>query len=560
MPPYTTPGVYIEEISTLPPSVAEVSTAIPAFIGYTEKRPPTTNGPSAVRVKTLLEFESVFGGPKPSTFTVTVDADSNLASEVARVAPAADFLLYYLLSLYFKNGGGPCFIISVGDYASYSADGAESAFTAGLTALEKEDEPTLIVLADAANLLLAADYYDLCQDALVQCEKLKDRFAILDVLNEDNSVDTFRNEIGNDNLMYGAAYYPYLNTSLNYRYNEDGVTIQGPAAPSATQNWAGEFDAPDGISVTYTGAAGAPPTVSVASALAPGETGVSFAVDDAARTLTIHGVQDETAEAVATAWEAAAIPGGFDIATIGAGDGALSAAVSVELALEAGAGGAAAVTLASIKSGRTELYSKIKRAMMDQRVVLPPSAAVAGVYARVDRQRGVWKAPANVSLLGVDKPVLKITEEDQGSLNVHPEGGKSINAIREFTGKGTLVWGARTLAGNDNEWRYVSVRRLFNLIEESTKKASAFAVFEPNDATTWLKVKGMIESYLYSLWERGALAGPSPETAYYVNVGLNKTMTTQDILEGRMIVEIGVAAVRPAEFIIIRFMHKLQEA
>jgi phage tail sheath protein FI len=123
-----------------------------------------------------------------------------------------------------------------------------------------------------------------------------------------------------------------------------------------------------------------------------------------------------------------------------------------------------------------------------------------------------------------------------------------------------LVWGARTLAGNDNEWRYISVRRLFNLIEESTKKATAFAVFEGNDATTWLKVKAMIDSYLYGLWQQGALAGSSAEAAYYVNIGLGKTMTSQDVLEGRLIVEIGIAAVRPAEFIVIKFMHKLQEA
>ena len=98
------------------------------------------------------------------------------------------------------------------------------------------------------------------------------------------------------------------------------------------------------------------------------------------------------------------------------------------------------------------------------------------------------------------------------------------------------------------------------MIEESAKKSSAFAVFEPNDATTWLKVKGMLESFLYNLWERGALQGSTPEAAYYVNVGLGKTMTTQDVLEGRMIVEIGIAAVRPAEFIILRFTHKLPEA
>jgi phage tail sheath protein FI len=123
-----------------------------------------------------------------------------------------------------------------------------------------------------------------------------------------------------------------------------------------------------------------------------------------------------------------------------------------------------------------------------------------------------------------------------------------------------MVWGARTLAGNDNEWRYVNVRRLFIMIEESAKKSSSFAVFEANDASTWLKVKGMLEGYLHGLWEQGALQGPTPEAAFYASVGLGKTMTAQDVLEGRMIVEIGIAAVRPAEFIVLRFSHKLPEA
>jgi phage tail sheath protein FI len=215
--------------------------------------------------------------------------------------------------------------------------------------------------------------------------------------------------------------------------------------------------------------------------------------------------------------------------------------------------------MASLKTTNTGLYNLVKTALGDQRVVLPPSAAIAGVYASVDRDRGVWKAPANVSLAAVIGPVAKVNNDVQEGLNVDPEAGKSINAIRAFSGKGTLVWGARTLAGNDNEWRFISVRRLFNMIEESSRKATGFAVFEPNDLTTWLKVKGTIESFLYSLWERGALAGATPDKAYFVHVGLGKTMTTQDVLEGRMIVEIGVAAVRPAEFIVLRFTHKLQE-
>ena len=133
-----------------------------------------------------------------------------------------------------------------------------------------------------------------------------------------------------------------------------------------------------------------------------------------------------------------------------------------------------------------------------------------------------------------------------------------MNAIRAFTGKGTLVWGARTLAGNSNEDRYVPVRRFLIFAEESIKKATAAFVFETNDANTWVKVRSMIESFLTRQWRDGALAGAKPEDAFYVSVGLNKTMSAQDILDGYMIVEIGLAIVRPAEFIVLRFAQKMQ--
>ena len=190
---------------------------------------------------------------------------------------------------------------------------------------------------------------------------------------------------------------------------------------------------------------------------------------------------------------------------------------------------------------------------------LPAGAAMAGVYARVDSARGVWKAPANESLIDVKAPVVKLDNDDQASLNVH-SSGKSVNAIRKFSGKGTIVWGARTLAGNDNEWRYINVRRFYNMVEESTKKASGQFVFEPNDANTWAKVRGMIENFLILQWRVGALQGAVPEDAFFVKVGLGETMTALDILEGRMIVEIGMAVVRPAEFIILKFSHKMVES
>ena len=203
-------------------------------------------------------------------------------------------------------------------------------------------------------------------------------------------------------------------------------------------------------------------------------------------------------------------------------------------------------------------YRNVVNGIGSTLTLCPPSGAIAGIYAMVDNQRGVWKAPANVSLNGVIAPATSFTTSETDALNIDVTGGKSINAIRAFVGKGTLVWGARTLAGNDNEWRYISVRRFFNMVEESIKKSTYWAVFEPNDANTWVKVRGMIENYLTQKWREGALAGAAPKDAFFVRCGLGVTMSAQDILEGRMNVEIGMAAVRPAEFIILKFSHKLQ--
>jgi hypothetical protein len=411
-----------------------------------------------------------------------------------------------------------------------------------------------LVLTDAAALLTGPDYYQICGEALAQSAQLGDRFTLVDVHNGDPVA--LRNDSNlSARLAYGAAYHPYLQTSINVAYRDEDVEIVRAASAAVNVSGNVSFGAPNGIVVSYTGAPGSGPgvVISVGAKTRP----ATFTV--AARLLTLVDANSKTGNDIVTAWAAfkiTGISGGFDIGPIGDGTGVIAAAdvARTPVPLPAPPGD----TLASIAKTETALYAAARTALDAQRVVLPPSAAVAGIYARVDREQGVWKAPGNVGVLAVLGPVSKITDAEQDKLNVDPTAGKSINAIRAFTGKGTLVWGARTLAGNDNEWRYVSVRRLFITIEENTRKATAFAIFEPNDATTWLKVKAMIESYLYGLWERGALAGAKPEAAYFVRVGLGTTMTPQDVLEGRMVVEIGVAAVRPAEFIILRFSHKLQ--
>jgi len=471
-----TPGVYIDEVPKFPPSVAQVETAIPAFIGYT--RNILLNGDTLVnrpvRIKSLVEYETIFGA-RLETFTAVVgnNPQGQRVITTPPLAPveAALYRMYYSLQMYFANGGGPCYIVSIGQ------DNAAPSFanhTAGLAAIGKEDEPTLLVFPDALRLS-RSEFYQVYQAALAQCDRLKDRFTIADVFNGhldytnpanenpiDHATDGFRTQIGNNFLLYGAAYYPHLVTSLIFNYDEEAVTITGPGVPANT---------------------------------------------------------------------------------------------FLRLAAPANA----ADELRSLYHSSNALYHQIRNAIIAMPVVLPPSSTIAGVYAQVDASRGVWKAPANVSLSFVRRPIIAVDDAGQRDLNVHTTG-KSINAIRTFTGKGHLVWGARTLAGNDNEWRYISVRRFFNMVEESTKKASEPFVFEPNDANTWVKVRAMIENFLILQWRAGALAGAKTEHAFYVRVGLGQTMTAQDILEGRMIVEIGMAVVRPAEFIVLRFSHKMQES
>lgn len=188
---------------------------------------------------------------------------------------------------------------------------------------------------------------------------------------------------------------------------------------------------------------------------------------------------------------------------------------------------------------------------------IPPSGVVCGAYVYTDITRGVWKAPANIALNNVTDISTAINDAANDEMKTSADG-KSINAIRKFPGKGLLIWGARTLMGNDNEWRYVSVKRFFMMVEESISKGTDFVVFEHNDAATWIKVKGMIENFLTQLWRSGALMGAKTQEAFYVHCGLGTTMTQQDIVEGRLIIEMGMAVIRPAEFIILRITKKIK--
>ncbi|MEG1556724.1 MAG: phage tail sheath C-terminal domain-containing protein, partial [Bacteroidales bacterium] len=216
-------------------------------------------------------------------------------------------------------------------------------------------------------------------------------------------------------------------------------------------------------------------------------------------------------------------------------------------------------SLHKVLAKQSIVYSEIMKEMLQLLNLLPVSAAMAGIYTLVDNTKGVWKAPANVSLSNVISPSINISHAEQEDLNV-PLNGKSVNAIRYFIGEGVKVWGARTLDGNSLDWRYINVRRTMIMLEESIKNATRAFVFEPNVANTWVSVKSMISNFLNGIWKRGGLAGSSPEDAYAVAVGLGETMTPEDILEGIMRITVLVAITRPAEFIEITFQQQMQKS
>jgi phage tail sheath protein FI len=475
------PGVFVQEISSAPASVAQVETAIPAFIGYTEKADDKRPGDLrfvARRISNMIDFEKYYGGAaSPGISKIQLDASYNVVS--ATIAPQ-QYFLKQSVQLFFQNGGRDLYVVSIGGFTSTVQ---QSDFEKGLLAAGRMDEPTLLLFPDAVSLP-GNQLYQVQQKSLEQAGKLADRFCILDlkyaadIQQQRTLVNEFRDQIGSLQLRYGGAYAPYLKAGFlseqtRYSYWKNAIWINNqqvsPKQLTADPALWQKIDELDTIALTDPNY----PTK---------ESGLIRAIP---------------------------------------------------------------------------ALGKISVWLNQQQVAVPPSGAIAGIYSAVDRNTGVWKAPANISVNGIKGLAVTISSQDQESMNVVLMTGKSVNAIRGFTGKGFLVWGARTLAGNDNEWRYIPVRRLFLMVEESVKKATQAFVFEPNDANTWTKIRAMIENYLTVKWKEGALMGAKPEHAFFVNIGLGKTMTNQDILEGRMNIEVGMAPIKPAEFILLKFQLKM---
>jgi len=394
---YMTPGIYIEEVSTGARPIAAVGTSTAAFLGVAPAADAHLN--EALAVNNWSQFVKEFV------------RDDSASTPLARAVFG-----------FFNNGGGRCYIVNVGPGNSIAGDERQRT---GITCLEEIDEIAIVAAPGIADVM---SYEAL----LSHCEKLGDRFAILDCPESVENIDSLK---------------------------QVGTAQATPAAGGETE----DADKPSRRK-------GSQP----ASGMRPRNSDGGF--------------------------------GAFYFPWITARD-PLAAGVIV----------------------RT-----------------PPSGHLAGLYAQTDTSRGVHKAPANVGVRGALGLTYRVTREEQGELNK-----MGVNCIRFFPDAGIRVWGARTLADEASEWRYINVRRLFNMIEESIGGGTRWTVFEPNDERTWKSVERDIRAFLTLLWRDGALKGETPEQAFFVKC--DAETNPPDVIDaGRLITEIGIAPVKPAEFIIFR--------
>lgn len=514
-----TPGVYIDEINAFPNSVVEVATAIPAFIGYTPQA--TYEGQSylntPVKITSMQDFQAFFNFPNPPApapptsqyapqYYTTLQKKApekgayyNINGDIYTIDPdpGTVYYLYNSVRLFYENGGGTAYIVSIGSYGtptgSPNTPGTQivnpnvklSDLQTGLSALEKVDEVTMYV-APEATLLTLDDNSTLMEQMLMQSGSMMTAMSLFDIIGGDapdpilytQDIENFRNSTGNNSLNFGAAYYPFLNTTIT------------------------ESD-----EISYENTNGG---------------------DTSALSAIVNPPSNPNPAAEQILDNISNPPAGMTVSQL---------------------------NQALMNSSKQ--YKQVMGIIQTKINTLPPSGAMAGIYTLVDNTKGVWYAPANVTPVGAVGLTLNINDSMQAGLNVDAVSGKSVNAIRFFNGQGVLVWGARTLDGNSDDWRYINVRRTVTMIEQSIKLAARAYVFAPNDSKTWSAVQSMIENFLTNVWKEGALQGAKAADAFSVAIGLGTTMTSQDILDGNMIVAVKIAVTHPAEFIIIQVEQEM---
>ncbi len=461
---YRNSGVRADEISSFQQSVVEVETALPAFVGYTSKAARRSSEDLRripTKINSMREFENLFGFPYENDIEMEVTSNNNGGFTLTRFRESnLKYILYYSVRIYFDNGGGSCYILSVDTYQNppqvtlrKDDESPQFGLLDGLYLLSEVKDISLVLIPEAVKLS-RVEYSFLVQAALLQCHTLENRFAIFDLYNGDCScpdMNTNRDLFGNKYLNCGSVYYPFVKTTISTFIGIDGSNVK----------------------IMFSGES---------------------------------------------------------------------------------------IRMADIRKSNFQLYKFVRQELKNRYIVLPSCGAIAGTYVTTDKKRGVWKSPSNLNLAGVSEPVVRLENQSYDIQNSEAEMDRSINSIRTYSGKGKgpIVWGARTLANNDenDDGRFVSVRRFIIMVKESLRNSTSWAAFEPNDVTTWNRVCSMIENYLTLKWQDGALAGVNPQQAFYVSCELGTTMNTQDILAGKMNIEIGLAILKPSEFVVIKISHQ----
>jgi phage tail sheath protein FI len=503
VPTYLTPGVYVEEVPSASKPIEGVGTSIAAFVGLAPGGP--VNVP--MRISNWTQFARIYGDPNEP--------------ENGPFMPGA----YLAHSVYgfFQNGGGLCWIVRVGG-------GGNGGAPARMAAL-----PT-------------------ASDANTEAFRAVARGSV----DGDVSIDLQEESPAKDG---GDATYKLIVTAGDTREEHDGLTMNKKVKSYIVTkvNAASKI-----VKLEDTGAAipegmGTPATGKYALAIPSipvGEIKPSEFEGDVAKREGMGGL------AAVDEVTMVCMP---DLMTLSDNDTNLRDLQGKMIAHCENAGDRMAIldappnmlpqdilewrmNTAGYDSKFATLYYpwlEVMDPLTNQPIMVPPSGHVAGVWARTDGTRGVHKAPANEVVMGTNGLGFQVTQEEQGGLNK-----VGINCIRSFPGRGIRIWGARTLS-SDPEWRYINVRRLFNYVSESIMEGTQWSVFEPNDEMLWTQLRMAASNFLLRTWREGALFGATPEQAFFVKC--DSETNPPDVIEaGQVVVEIGIAPVKPAEFVIFR--------
>ncbi|MEJ2407878.1 MAG: phage tail sheath C-terminal domain-containing protein [Novosphingobium sp.] len=528
----------------------------PAVQGYSVSQmppPATPSGSGSVAAVPTPSFVADYTTADPSGSQGASGAGMAVKPTGFMLAPTAlpdepnQFNLYWQMRLFFANGGGDCFIVSVGSYwanefptskpdpvpddwfagsiaAGDPSTPGDAGLLVGLNAASYAVGPTMIVIPEACQLS-QSDYSSVAIAMLSQASSLQDRVAILDLPGcmtadtidglqtcQTNLSDAIAPEAGS--VSYGVAYAPALNTSI---VSANDILYTNLVATGDSDNSVVNNILTPQANLLYGGAQLATIQGAIAQAFPLGST---------------YGT-DNTAQ------------------------------YSVDSSGYAGPSGTSSTALSQWQTSLDNLllnalpvFSQIEQLIAQNMNIAPPSGMLAGVWTKSDAQSGVWNAPANYALASVNGPLYNMSDGEQAGFN-KPTNGQAIDVMRAQPSRGTVVWGARTLDGNSNDYRYVQVRRTLIYVEQSIKTALQSYVFMANDATTWATVTASISSFLTGLWQQGGLMGSKASDAFSVSCGLGSTMTSQNILDGYMIVAVTLQMIHPAEFIELTFTQTM---